>query len=363
MLHDLEQQQMLLRQQQQQLQQQQASLGLAQQAVAGLSHPSMQYDRAQQEQYQQRLSQQQQQQLQQLQRQQQQLQQQQQQLQQQQANNNFTASGMNLPAGPSIGALIGGGGRYIQNNGVDVTSRVGSVNNGQSVAYASIQGPYDSISSPGVDELNVKSEPHDDKFDMERVGPLPAGPLPIRKGKRRADMKRENSDGSLQVDTIFTNKSNESAPNSGGSGIGGIPTSATTSAKNHGSSAHLSIMSLSIGDMGITEIPSRSDHQQTQQPKQHPHDNNRTSTDALAARFNNSVRLSNMSGHRKTPLRRLGSGDGSVHSRDGAEIGGFDMSVATLGDRLSELGDMSIARLADSEANMSFSNVFEDHER
>ena len=59
----------------------------------------------------------------------------------------------------------------------------------------------------------------------------------------------------------------------------------------------------------------------------------------------------------KNPPKRLGSGvEASVSGESVGQV--MEMSVATLG--LSDAGEMSLARMSESQATMSFSNVFED---
>lgn len=123
------------------------------------------------------------------------------------------------------------------------------------------------------------------------------------------------------------------------------------------SSAHLSAMSLSIGDM---------------------HDDSN-----LSSVFDSSLRISVASGKdaqkgpEKMPLKDKSSGN--VDTGSGADSG-FDMSMATIGTggtigtlgtgagKFSETGNMSVATFGDpklggSSSNMSFSKVFEESEK
>jgi hypothetical protein len=90
--------------------------------------------------------------------------------------------------------------------------------------------------------------------------------------------------------------------------------------------------------------------------------------DGLATMFNSSLSLRNNAVEisiKKRHPKLSGSSD-TDDSGMGCSMAGFDMSVATLGDRMSEMGEMSIARMSESQANManmSFSNVFEETER
>lgn len=129
-------------------------------------------------------------------------------------------------------------------------------------------------------------------------------------------------------------------------------TGASSDYKNHQSSSHLSIMSLSVGDMGIgedvvTEVPSSTEGNLASQLAAV-----RSSDKDLSTRFNNSLRLG-----RSKPGKRNST---NSEVTDISHSGYMDMSVATLGDRMSEFGDMSAARMSDSQANMSFVNVFEE---
>lgn len=188
--------------------------------------------------------------------------------------------------------------------------------------------------------------------ESEYVGPLPTHHHHHRKSsmKRRSDLRREGSDHSLQADSLFA-------------GIKILGTGAlngTNHSKSHnGSSNHLSAisgMSLSIGDMGADGSASLEAMSSLDSVKGSSH------ADPLSLRFNNSLRLGQGGG---TPGRQTSKSkkvlDGSSkyfgsESHASEMLGGMDMSVATLGDRMSDFGDMSSA----SQGNMSFSNVFEE---
>jgi len=165
--------------------------------------------------------------------------------------------------------------------------------------------------------------------EPERVAPLPPRKPPMKGSTttegRPKGMEREASEKSLKVDHIFSN-------------------GAKKYQDHQGSSAHLSIMSLSIGDMQ-TSLP------------EHAPATDLTDPDDLAPLFNTSLRV----GGRRDATSRLSS---SVSTGFHSSLGhGMDMSVATLGDRLSDFGEVSIQRLTESTADMSFSNVFEEKER
>jgi hypothetical protein len=157
----------------------------------------------------------------------------------------------------------------------------------------------------------------------------PVGPLPAR--RRRAHMDRENSEKSLIMDNIFGGNNKQQDPSGHKDRFGN-------------SSAMLSVMSLSIGDM--------------QEPVTLHSVRDQEEIDSLTPMFNSSMRFGGERPIRRVP-RRTNSGDGN--SLDLAHV--MDMSVATLGDRLSEFGDESMARMTSSQANMSFSNVFDETER
>lgn len=159
-------------------------------------------------------------------------------------------------------------------------------------------------------------------------------PLPQRKVNGRFGLEREGSEKSLQIDNVFSGKHTDHQ-------------NMTPQQRMNNSSK--SAMSLSIGDIQETVTPSS------------PQD---TNGDSLAPLFNSSLRFGEKSDGRRShrtsrqPPRRMGSGDGS-HS----DVGLMNMSVASMGDRLSDFGEASIARMSESQVNMSFSSVFEDTER
>jgi hypothetical protein len=195
------------------------------------------------------------------------------------------------------------------------------------------------------------------EVEVERIAPMPTRREPRKPAKRT--YKREGSDSSLQVDTIFSTDKNNNAQSSSSNNHNN---NTKSSNQNHkmAESHNLSIMSLSVSDMnhGSTDHYNSTPHQQhdpQQRTEPEPH-HSPVQPEGLATMFNNSMRFS---GDRRKPARRSGSNeeDSSVKCFN------LDMSVATLGDHMSEMGDMSYARMNDSQANMSFSNVFEETER
>jgi hypothetical protein len=187
---------------------------------------------------------------------------------------------------------------------------------------------------PPEKEAYVEVEP-------ERIVPIPTRREPRKPAKRT--FKREGSDSSLQVDTIFSDKNNNAQSSSNNH-------TNNTKSNKMAESHNMSIMSLSVSDMnhGSTDIYNSSslDHQQPHHSSIQP--------EGLATMFNNSMRFS---GDRRKPVSRSGSNE------EDSKCFNLDMSVATLGDHMSDMGEMSYARMHDSQANMSFSNVFEETER
>jgi hypothetical protein len=191
--------------------------------------------------------------------------------------------------------------------------------------------------------VSIKSAPEEKEVnESERVVPLLSRREP-RKTPNKRTFKREGSDSSLQVDTIFPASNVQSSSN-----------------QYQNNNNNLSVMSLSISEMN--QGPTDHYNQQRAEP-QHDHPqrteppHNAVQPEGLTAMFNNSMRFS---GDRRKPAKRSGSNDEESSVKDY----NLDMSVATLGDQMSEMGDMSYARMGgDSQANMSFSNVFEETER
>jgi hypothetical protein len=157
----------------------------------------------------------------------------------------------------------------------------------------------------------------------------PVGPLPVQRFRReRQQMQKESSDRSINMDNIdkvFYGKE------------GG--------AERMNNSA-VSIMSLSIGDIATRLAEDDGSQLLT---------TDSADGDQLAPLFDSSLRLG-MSHKKKRPQppQRTGSSD----NLEIAKV--MDMSVATLGGELSEVGDASMARMTASAAEMSFTNVFED---
>lgn len=212
----------------------------------------------------------------------------------------------------------------------------------------------------------------DDQYgESERVAPLPSRKNPsLNKLGKRGELKREGSENSLQVDSLFAGIDNhkQGTNTTLATHIGATKSQNQPQHQNHGSSAHLSLMSLSIGDMALSvgesnPSHSRNDGQPTPQAQPQPQpslsshleSNNNVNPDQLATRFNNSLRFGRHV--QKNPPKRLGSGvEASVSGESVGQV--MEMSVATLG--LSDAGEMSLARMSESQATMSFSNVFED---
>jgi hypothetical protein len=154
----------------------------------------------------------------------------------------------------------------------------------------------------------------------------PVGPLPVQRFRReRQHMQKESSDRSINMDKVFYGKE------------GG--------AERMNNSA-VSIMSLSIGDIATRLAEDDGSQLLT---------TDSADGDQLAPLFDSSLRLG-MSHKKKRPQppQRMGSSD----NLEIAKV--MDMSVATLGGELSEVGDASMARMTASAAEMSFTNVFED---
>lgn len=252
-------------------------------------------------------------------------------------------SGMNAQGGNNMHAG-GGGGGYTE---IDIIqNKLLSLSQSQSQ-----HSTYHDQFEPRPIDPNLvatKSPPEKEDYvenESERMAPLPSRREP-RKTPNKRNYKREGSDSSLQVDTIFPNVQQSSSNQSHNN--------------NANNANNLSVMSLSISEMnhGSSDHNSQQraephqDHQQRAEPP-----NNTVQPESLTAMFNNSMRFS---GERKKAVRRSGSND-EESSVKGLNL---DMSVATLGDHMSEMGEMSYARMnEDSQANMSFSNVFEETER
>jgi hypothetical protein len=201
-------------------------------------------------------------------------------------------------------------------------------------------------SSNGAIKYKPQEQEEYVEIEPERLAPLPTR---TRKITSKRSMKREGSDSSLQVDTIFSAGSNN------------------VQSSNNNVNNNLSVMSLSISEMHTSMLdphhpaPHHQNHQQ-QQPQDHQQlsdlYHHPVQPEGLSSMFNTSLRFS---GERRRPAKRSGSGSNELDSSVNCLT--LDMSVATIGDRMSELGDMSYARMNDSQANMSFSNVFDETER
>ncbi|GKY97084.1 hypothetical protein MPSEU_000666900 [Mayamaea pseudoterrestris] len=178
--------------------------------------------------------------------------------------------------------------------------------------------------------LQTHKQLDDNSFgESERLAPLPSKTeLKLSRDK----LKREGSESSIQVDTIFPQGTTVKTKKNDGTNA------ATGDYKNHQSSSHLSVMSLSVGDMGLDdavgEMPSQLAAIRSEKD--------------LSNRFNTSLRL----GQRSS---RMSNKRHSLTGEEFSQAVYMDMSVATLGDRMSEYGE--------SQANMSFVNVFEETDK
>lgn len=180
------------------------------------------------------------------------------------------------------------------------------------------------ISNNGNPHSPYRTSPTRDVESHEYVGPLP-GPLPQRYRSEK-EFQREASDRSITMEKLFSNSSSDHAN------------------KYDGNNSAISIMSLSIGDI-VTRITAEDAKNGSAE---------HSDPDQLAPLFDSSIRLGPGEKRRKGPNRSQ-SVDGSDLNRV------MDMSVATLGGELSEIGDASIMRMTGSAADMSFTNVFEDN--
>jgi len=198
------------------------------------------------------------------------------------------------------------------------------------------QGNFDH--QPLLKLYGIEKEPHG---ESETLAPLPSY-SPARQKRARSirkqkspmrEMKRENSDGSLRAESVF-------------------PLAGEYQSKMGGSSAHLSHMTMSVMSLSICdEDLLREEHGSIE------------GQDNLAPLFNNSLRISGDYRTSKSPQvphhKRTGDEQPPQHDQSG-----MDMSTATLGT--SDFGDastLSMNRMSESQANMSFGNVFEEKER
>jgi hypothetical protein len=242
-----------------------------------------------------------------------------------------------------------------------------------------IQNKLLSLSQSQSQHSTLSQSQHSTYHDQFEPRPIGIVPLPSRREPRKTtnkrNYKREGSDSSLQVDTIFPASNLQS-----------------NSSNQHLNNNNLSVMSLSISEMNHGTTDHYNQHRAEPHRTEPPH--NGVQPGGLTAMFNSSMRFS---GDRRKPVRRSGSNDEesltSVKDLNWdmsvATLGDFsgdrrkpvrrsasndeessvkdlnlDMSVATLGDHMSEMGEMSYAVMGgDSQANMSFSNVFEETER
>lgn len=166
------------------------------------------------------------------------------------------------------------------------------------------------------------------KSFREKYGGSPQRTL--RKG-RKEDYRydREASTSSLLVDKIFSEENNTAFD--------------ASSNKAKFNSSAMSIMSLSVD--GISQLEY-------------------TDPNNLGPLFNSSLRLGGHANPKNAP-RRSGSaeGDSSVCNYEKGMASVFEMSVNTLGDQLSDFGDSLVMRMTESQAEMSFGNVFDENDR
>lgn len=176
-------------------------------------------------------------------------------------------------------------------------------------------------------------------FDGEaRVSRVAARRVPVRMPRRQGQaIERDGSERSLKMDGVFGGGSSHSKDHE--QPRSGMDNSA------------VSIMSLSIGD--IVHKMSGDDFAKSASSSNDPDD--------LAPLFDSSVRLTATVEKKRRPPQRTNSGDGGIgSSSNGSEYTfqgmgkSMDMSMATLGDRMSDFGE--------SAPDMSFSNVFEEED-
>ena len=197
--------------------------------------------------------------------------------------------------------------------------------------------------SRGVDDGNVQPS--------SRVE-VPPGNNP-RRMPPPSVLKRENSENSIKMEKVFE----PIAPEAGSE-------KKSTSSKyggNH-SSAHLSAMSLSMGDLNdegdLSQVFDSSLRISTTTSSM-----GNSNKDTTVHQSNKSSRSSHLMGASKTG--RSGGEDTARSDRTALDGGGFDMSVATIG--MSDAGNMSFATFGDGQegqdhpdGNMSFSKMFDE---
>jgi len=255
-----------------------------------------------------------------------------------------SGGGMRVPSDDLLGNMLG--------TGLQQSNNLPAMNGSSCHPHHQQQAPFVTGNNMRTTRPQVKADPEqqDDQFDAEGIGPL--RPLKIMgKPHRRNDFKREASDSSLLVENILDENTSGGVRGSGAAASTGGGT--TGAAANFNLSAHMSTMSLTIDDMGLSDH--RSGRGEQSESNKNP--------DSLATRLNNSIRLGTSSSRAPrvpTHGRRSGNGDGAREVNDSDHYrpinAMMDMSVAT------EFGDTSMLHLAESEANMSFSNVFEETE-
>jgi hypothetical protein len=175
-----------------------------------------------------------------------------------------------------------------------------------------------------------------------RVSRVASRRVPVRMPRRQGQsIERDGSERSLKMDGVFGGSGNS------GSGHGKDQEQPPRAVMDN---SGVSIMSLSIGD--IVHKMSGDDFTKS---------TGSSDPDDLAPLFDSSVRLTSTVEKKRRPVQRTNSSDG-LGSTGSDHMGkSLDMSMATLGDRLSEFGE-SAARMTESQADMSFANVFEEEE-
>lgn len=222
-------------------------------------------------------------------------------------------------------------------------SNMPNVFNGQNAGSRSVdpyhlgrnRNSYDAPNSPGY-------------CDSDDVGPI------HRRSKEnsKAIPDLQGSNSSLVVDNIFSGGESKSQDSNSITSQSSLSSQTGTKGKGMNLSSHnMSVMSLTMDDMDRPE----------------------DDANQLSSLLNNSMRISNQPKAAPTRMKRASSVEGDSSATDsggssvglgGSLLGALDMSVATLGDRMSDFGDGSMHKMmTDSQAEMSFGNVFEEAEK
>jgi hypothetical protein len=217
----------------------------------------------------------------------------------------------------------------------------------RAVSYGNMQEPRTS----GGSSSRAKEWKSCDNYESgeDAVGPLPKSP---KKANKAGKLDLEASTSSLLMDNIFSGEKSNNFDS---------PTRATNkySATNKLNGSAISVMSLSVDNIGGSSMA-----------------NDITDPNDLGPLFNSSLKLgrsintNDSSSTRvfnpKTAPRRAGShGDGEptmLYDKGAASV--LEMSVNTLGDDDEDtylgFGESTVLPMSDSQANMSFANVFEE---